>query len=54
MIYGVGIDLVRVPRLAAILSRYGERFLQRVYTRAERTYCLACKDPIPRLAGRFK
>lgn len=27
-----GVDLVEIPRVARILTRYGDRFLQRVYT----------------------
>jgi len=41
MIYGIGIDLVKVPRLAAALERYGERFLARVFTPKEIAYCQA-------------
>ena len=41
MIYGIGIDLVKVPRLAAALERYGERFLARVFTPQEIAYCQA-------------
>ena len=48
-----GIDLVYLPRLQDMWAWHGERFLLRVYTPAERDYCLACKDPLPRLAGRF-
>jgi holo-[acyl-carrier protein] synthase len=39
MIYGVGIDLVRVARIAAVLARYGDRFLNRVFTPGEIAYC---------------
>ncbi len=31
-----GIDIVEVPRIAAALERWGERFLNRVYTARER------------------
>ena len=41
MIYGIGIDLVKVPRLAAALERYGERFLARVFTPGEIACCQA-------------
>lgn len=30
-----GVDLVEIPRLAAVLARYGQRFLNRIYTPAE-------------------
>jgi holo-[acyl-carrier protein] synthase len=48
-----GVDLVHCPRLARMWRDHGERFLTRIYTPAEREYCLAAKDPLPRLAGRF-
>jgi holo-[acyl-carrier protein] synthase len=39
MIYGIGVDLVKVDRLARVLDRYGERFLKRVFTDREIAYC---------------
>ena len=41
MIYGIGIDLVKVARLKAAIERYGERFLNRVFTPREIAYCQA-------------
>ena len=35
MIAGIGVDIVDVARIQAMLDRYGERFLRRVYTEAE-------------------
>lgn len=48
-----GIDLVHCPRVARMFAEHRERFLKRVYTPAEITYCLQPRDPIPRLSGRF-
>ncbi len=39
MIYGLGIDLVKVARLASAIARHGERFLARVFTPQEIAYC---------------
>jgi holo-[acyl-carrier protein] synthase len=39
MIYGIGVDLIKVDRLARVLERYGERFLKRVFTDREIAYC---------------
>jgi len=39
MIYGIGVDLVKVARLAAAIERYGERFLNRVFTPREIAHC---------------
>ena len=35
MIYGVGIDLVKVARIEAALARFGERFARRILTARE-------------------
>lgn len=45
-----GVDLVRISRVERLLNRYGERFLNRVYTRAEVIYSGA---RAPELAARF-
>ena len=39
MIYGIGVDLVKVARLKAAIERFGERFLNRVFTPREIAYC---------------
>lgn len=53
MILGVGNDIVEVARIRAILTRYPERFLQRVYTTYEQEIALKRKDPALHLSGRF-
>ena len=50
---GIGVDLVKIPRLRQVVERWRERFLHRVFTEAELAYCLAHRDPIPHLAARF-
>jgi holo-[acyl-carrier protein] synthase len=35
----VGVDIVELDRIAAAVTRWGDRFLQRVYTPAELAYC---------------
>jgi holo-[acyl-carrier protein] synthase len=51
----VGIDLVQVTRIADSIVRFGERFVARVYTAAERAYCDAAVSPERerRYAARF-
>jgi holo-[acyl-carrier protein] synthase len=39
MIYGIGIDLVKVARIDKVIQRYGDRFLNRVFTAQEINYC---------------
>ncbi len=51
MILGLGLDLVELPRIASTLERFGDRFLERILTPAER----AALPPRPasRVAGLF-
>jgi holo-[acyl-carrier protein] synthase len=52
-IIGIGLDATELPRVAQLLQRYGDRFLRRVFTEGEITYCTRRRDPVPHLAGRF-
>ena len=52
-ILGIGLDATDIPRVAELLARYGDRFLQRVFTPAEIAYCTKRRNPAPHLAGRF-
>ena len=45
-----GVDIIEISRVGDVLSRYGDRFLRRVFTEAERAYC---RGRPPNLAGRF-
>ena len=53
MIAGIGVDLCEVERIEAAIARYGERFLTRLYTPAERAYCESKPSRMERFAGRF-
>ena len=53
MILGVGTDLVEVHRIQESIERFGDRFLRRIYTERERTYCLSKANAAERFAGRF-
>jgi holo-[acyl-carrier protein] synthase len=53
VIVGTGIDIIEVPRVAASIARFGERFLRRIYTEAEVRYCLAKHNAPERFAARF-
>ena len=39
MICAIGTDLVDMRRIEAMINRYGERFLNRIFTVEERRYC---------------
>jgi holo-[acyl-carrier protein] synthase len=53
MIIGSGIDLVEIGRIQHSVDRYGQKFLNRVYTAAEQAYCLRKKKAAESLAARF-
>jgi phosphopantetheine--protein transferase-like protein len=53
MIYGIGIDIVKVERMREVVGKWEERFLQRVFTPDEIAYCYHKKDPFPSLSVRF-
>ncbi|HLU38141.1 MAG TPA: holo-ACP synthase [Planctomycetota bacterium] len=52
-IVAVGVDLVDLDRIERLLDAEGDRFLARVFTAAEREYCMARARPVPSLAARF-
>jgi len=49
----IGVDIVRNSRIEEAISRFGERFLRRVYTQREIEYCNSQKGSIPCLAARW-
>lgn len=53
MIVGTGIDIAEVPRVAAAIERFGDRFLRRIFTEAEICYCESKANRVERYAARF-
>lgn len=51
--YNVGIDLVSVARLEGVVARWGLKFLERVFTKAEIEYCKSRHVPARSFAARF-
>ena len=52
-VLSLGVDFESISRVDALLSRYGDRFLNRVFTQHEIDYSLRRKFPAQHLAGRF-
>jgi holo-[acyl-carrier protein] synthase len=50
---GIGVDLVKIPRMREVITRWDERFLRRVFTEQEIAYCRGRRDPAPHFAARF-
>ena len=46
----VGVDILELWRIEAVMERWGQRFLDRIYTPQEQAYC---RGRIPQLAARF-
>jgi holo-[acyl-carrier protein] synthase len=53
MILGSGIDLIEIARIQQSMDRYGQRFLDRVFTAGERAYCLRKRKSAESFAARF-
>jgi len=53
MILGTGVDICEVRRIGASIVRFGDRFLERVFTKEEIRYCKSKKNSVERFAARF-
>src|SRR5215471_8050274 len=53
MIVGTGVDLAEVPRIRASIERYGQRFIERIYTPGEIAYVERKANKYERYAARF-
>jgi holo-[acyl-carrier protein] synthase len=53
MIVGTGVDIVDIERFRKIVGRLKGRFIERVFTPAERKFCDRYRDPIPHFSARF-
>ena len=53
MIYGIGIDVIQPHRVARLLDKYGERFVNRVLTPLEQPRYARTKQQVLFLANRF-
>ena len=52
-IVAIGLDLARIDRLESVYSRHREKFLERVFTPGERSYCDRRASRMASYAGRF-
>jgi len=53
VIYGIGVDIVKIERIRNNIQRFGERFAQRLLTGAELADYRAARQPERFLAKRF-
>lgn len=53
MIVGTGVDLAEVPRIRASIERFGNKFINRIYTPSEIAYVERKANRFERYAARF-
>lgn len=53
MIKGLGTDIIEIDRIEKVVSQYGQKFLDRLFTSHEQEYCKKYRNPIQHYAGRF-
>lgn len=53
MITGIGNDIIAVERIAKSIRRFGNTFLERIFTPKEIEYCQKFSDSERHFAGRF-
>lgn len=53
MIFGIGVDLVKMSRIQKAMESWGERFQQKIFTEKERALCLSKPRPTRYWAMRF-
>lgn len=51
--FGIGIDTIEVPRIAASIANYGEQFVNRIFSPEEIRYCNSRKNKAEHFAARF-
>ncbi len=52
-VFGIGTDIIECLRIAQMIERHGELFINRVYTSTEIDYCSSRKAATQHYAGRW-
>ncbi len=53
MSQGLGTDIIEIGRIEKIIGRYGQKVLDRLFTKEEQAYCLQHRKSSQHFAGRF-
>ena len=53
MIYGTGVDIVKINRIKKMINRWGDKFLKRIFSEGEIAYCQQKNNSAPHFAVRF-
>lgn len=52
-IIGVGTDIIEIDRFKKAMQKYGQKFLDRLFSKQEQEHCLKYTEPERRFAARF-
>lgn len=53
MIFGTGVDIIKIDRIEKVVKKWGYRFIDRVFTSDEKAFCLKRIVPYSAFALRF-
>lgn len=53
MVQGIGIDIVDIIRIRKLIDRYGDNFLNKIFTANEISYCGSKANPWIHFSGRW-
>ena len=53
MVIGIGIDIIEIDRIKESIEKYGEKFLNKIYTPIEIDYCNQKVNKFQHFAARF-
>lgn len=53
IIIGIGTDIIEIQRIAKAIDKYGQKFLDKLFSKKEQEYCNKYNDAAPRFAARF-
>ncbi len=53
MVIGIGVDIIEIDRIKESIEKYGDSFLNKIYTKTELDYCLNKSNKYQHFAARF-
>lgn len=53
MIYGIGIDIIEIVRIKKSINKYGDAFINKIFTKNEIEYCINKPNIYQHFAARF-
>ncbi len=53
MILGIGVDIIEIDRIKDSVDKFGDKFLNKIYTKSELAYSLSKASKFQHLAARF-